>query len=334
VASMLYLDYARKPGEWVPNRLGGRENLDAVEFLRRMNTAVREAVPGAVTIAEDSTSWPLVTHAPEVGGLGFHLKWDMGWMNDILAYLQQDPIHRRYHHGKITFRSVYQYLERYLLPLSHDEVVHGKRSLYAKMAGDEWQRLANVRLLFGLQYATPGKKLMFMGDEFAQRSEWNHDGSLDWHLLSSPAHLGVLTWVTDLNRLHRSEPALHEGDVDAFGFEWIDGSDIDNQIVTFLRKSASGAVVLVAINFTPIVRHDYWVGVPVGGFWEEILNSDAVVYGGSGVGATGGSSASDEEWHGRPYKLRMTMPPLAAVFMRPRALIATGTEAAPAKSPS
>jgi 1,4-alpha-glucan branching enzyme len=320
VASMLYLDYARRPGEWVPNSFGGRENLDAVALLRDLNRAVRATHTGAITIAEDSTSWPLVTRVPEIGGLGFHYKWDMGWMNDTLAYLRHDPIHRRYHHQNITFRSVYQYQERYVLPLSHDEVVHGKGSLLTKMAGDDWQKFATVRLLFGLQYTLPGKKMLFMGNEFAQRAEWNHDGSLDWHLLSAATHRGVQSWVIDLNRVYRAEAALHEGDVDAFGFEWIDGSDVDNQVILFLRRAVDGRMVAVAANFTPIVRHDYWVGVPVGGDWDEVLNSDSTLYGGSGVGLGGGVHAEERECHGRPFTLRLTLPPLAVVVLRPRAL--------------
>lgn len=316
VASMLHLDYARNPGEWIPNAFGGRENLDAVEFLRQLNQAIRVEHPGCVSIAEDSTTWPQVTRRVEVGGLGFTSKWDMGWMHDILGYLAVDPIHRRYHHNQITFRSVYQYDEAYVLPLSHDEVVHGKGSLANKMWGDAWQKRANLRLLFAVQWTWPGKKLFFMGNELGQWREWDHDGSLDWHLLGDENHAGIVRWVTDLNRVYRSEPALHEGDHQKFGFDWVDGADIDNSVITFLRRPADldGDVILVAFNFTPIIRYDYYIGVPRGGRWTELLGSDAPTYGGSGVGNQGGLLAEDVAWHGRPAKLRVTLPPLGAVI--------------------
>ena len=327
VASMLHLDYARNPGEWVPNIYGGRENLEAVEFLRHLNMAIRVEHPDCVTIAEDSTAWPQVTRRVEVGGLGFSSKWDMGWMHDILGYLAVDPIHRRYHHNKITFRSVYQYDESYVLPLSHDEVVHGKGSLANKMWGDAWQKRANLRLLFAVQWTWPGKKLFFMGNELGQWREWDHDGSLDWHLLGDEAHAGIGQWVADLNRAYRSEPALHEGDHQRFGFDWVDGADVDNSVITFLRRPADpdGDVVLVAFNFTPIIRYDYYIGVPRGGFWTELLCSDAPTYGGSGVGNQGGVIADDVVWHGRPAKLRVTLPPLGAVIFVHRGAKAVST---------
>jgi 1,4-alpha-glucan branching enzyme len=317
VASMLYLDYARKDGEWVPNKYGGRENLDAVGFLRRLNDEVHAAFPGTVTIAEDSTAWPMVTRPTEIGGLGFRYKWDMGWMHDMLRYLHQDPIHRKFHHNDVTFRSLYQYAEAYVLPLSHDEVVHLKGSLLAKMAGDPWQMRANLRLLFGHQWLVPGKKLLFMGGEFGQWSEWSHESQLEWHLVGNPDHDAIQTWVKDLNRVYRELPALHAGDCDPGGYDWIDGSDVEQSVISFLRMTPKrDAYVCVVFNFTPIVRHGYGIGVPCGGFWEEVLNSDAAVYGGSGVGNYGGIEAEALEVHGKPFVLRMTLPPLGVVAFR------------------
>ncbi len=319
VASMLYLDYSRGPGEWVPNRLGGRENLDAVSFLRRMNEDVYATHPGTQTTAEESTSWPKVTRPTSMGGLGFGLKWDMGWMHDTLRYMARDAIHRRWHHTDLTFRGLYAFSENFVLPLSHDEVVHGKGSLIRKMAGDEWQRFANLRLLYGYQWAEPGKKLLFMGGEFAQEREWNHDASLDWHLANDPRHSGIMDWVRDLNALHRSEPALHELDVDAAGLEWIEANDAEYSTIAFLRRGRDEDTrpVLVLCNFTPVPRHAYKVGVPVGGWWRELLNSDSTLYGGSGMGNLGGVMAEQPGWHLRPYALSLVLPPLSCLFLAP-----------------
>ncbi|MFQ5913543.1 MAG: 1,4-alpha-glucan branching protein GlgB [Nitrospinota bacterium] len=317
VASMLYLDYARKEGEWIPNRFGGNENLEAIEFLRRLNEAVYERHPDVQTIAEESTAWPMVSRPTNLGGLGFGLKWDMGWMHDTLGYVSRDPVHHKYHHNEITFRSLYSFSENFVLPLSHDEVVHGKGSLLGKMPGDDWQKFANLRLLLGYMYAQPGKKLIFMGAEFGQWSEWDHDGSLDWNLLNYARHTELQGWVADLNRLYRNEPACHELDCDSRGFEWIDASDSQQSILSFLRRARSGeATVLAVCNFTPVPRYNYRVGAPHGGYWRELLNSDAVEYGGSGVGNQGGLFASATPCHGRPYSLNLTLPPLAAVFFK------------------
>jgi 1,4-alpha-glucan branching enzyme len=318
VASMLYLDYSRKDGEWIPNEHGGRENLEAIHFLRRVNTEVFRAHPDAQTIAEESTSWPMVSRPVYVGGLGFGMKWDMGWMHDTLEYFSHDPIHRRYHHNRLTFRMLYAFAESFVLPLSHDEVVHGKGSLAGKMPGDAWQKLANLRLLLGYMYAQPAKKLLFMGGELGQWREWNHDASLDWHLLEDPQHAGVQRWLADLNRLYLDEPALHELDADPAGFEWIDCQDSDHGVLLLLRKTRGGAPpMLVALNFTPVVRTSYRAGVPSGGFWWEVLNSDGEDYGGSGQGNLGGQEAAAEPAHGRPFSLSLVLPPLAAVFLRP-----------------
>ncbi|HEV8631834.1 MAG TPA: 1,4-alpha-glucan branching protein GlgB [Thermoanaerobaculia bacterium] len=317
VASMLYRDYSRQPGEWLPNEHGGRENLEAIDFLRQLNSEVYEQYPDTHTYAEESTSWPGVSRPAYVGGLGFGYKWDMGWMHDSLAYFALDPIHRKYHHNRLTFRRLYAYSENFCLPLSHDEVVHGKGSLLGKMPGDEWQRFANLRLLFAWQHAQPGKKLLFMGDEFGQRREWNHDSSLEWHLLESPYHRGVQRLVGDLNRLYRAEAALHELDCDPAGFEWIDANDADNSVVSLLRLSAGGrATILVALNFTPLVRSNYRLGAPRGGAWREVLNTDARDYGGSGQGNLGGVEAAPVPLHGRSHSLTLTLPPLGAVFLK------------------
>ncbi|NNG46292.1 MAG: 1,4-alpha-glucan branching protein GlgB, partial [Deltaproteobacteria bacterium] len=283
VASMLYLDYSRREGEWIPNRYGGRENLEAIDFLRRFNEDVYRGRPDIITIAEESTAWPMVSRPTFNGGLGFGMKWDMGWMHDTLLYMREDPVHRKYHHDKLSFRMVYAFTENFALPLSHDEVVHGKGSLIGKMPGDTWQKFANLRALYGYMYGQPGKKLLFMGGEFGQWREWNHDGSLDWHLLADPSHAGVARWVEEINALYRREPALHELDFDPAGFEWVDSRDAEQGVLTFLRKGRStGDIVLVVCNFTPVPRHNYRVGVPRGGFWREVLNSDAREYGGSG----------------------------------------------------
>jgi 1,4-alpha-glucan branching enzyme len=333
VASMLYLDYSRKAGEWVPNQYGGRENLDAIDFLRRLNTAVYESHPDAQTIAEESTAWPMVSRPVYVGGLGFGMKWDMGWMHDTLQYFAHDPIHRRFHHSNLTFRGLYMFTENFMLPLSHDEVVHGKGSLLGKMPGDTWQRFANLRLLFGSMYAQPGKKLLFMGGELAQWREWNHETGLDWDLLRDPFHSGVQRWVADLNRLLRAQPALHELDTDPAGFEWIDANDWEGSVLSFLRKGRSpDDVVAVVMNFTPVPRPNYRIGVPRSGFWEELLNSDASDYGGTGAGNYGGMEAWEAEQHGRPYSLNLTLPPLGCVFLKPRTEVAA-EEAPPKSSP-
>jgi 1,4-alpha-glucan branching enzyme len=317
VASMLYLDYSRRQGEWIPNKYGGRENLGAIDFLRRLNTEVFEAHPGAQTIAEESTSWPMVSRPTYVGGLGFGFKWDMGWMHDMLDYMQHDPVHRRYHHDRLTFRMLYAFSENFVLPLSHDEVVYGKGSLIGKMPGDDWQRAANLRLLFGYMYAQPGKKLIFMGGEFGQWAEWRHDHSLDWHLLDTPLHVGVQQWVRELNRLYAAEPCLHERDCDMRGFEWVDCNDSEQSIVSFLRRGdAPHEAMLVACNFTPVPRHGYRLGVPWGGEWHEIVNSDAHDYGGSGQGNFGGVVAFGEAVHGRHHSLHVTLPPLGLVIFK------------------
>jgi 1,4-alpha-glucan branching enzyme len=319
VASMLYLDYSRKPGEWIPNEYGGRENLEAVEFLKRFNRTVYGAFPDAVTVAEESTAWPMVSRPTYLGGLGFGFKWDMGWMHDTLAYLARNPVHRKYHQHQLTFRGVYAYSENYVLPLSHDEVVHGKGSLIGKMPGDDWQKFANLRLLFGYQWTLPGKKLLFMGGEIGQWREWNHDASLDWHLLEGPLHRGLERWVRDLNTLYRGEPALHELDCEPAGFEWIECCDSENSVLIYLRKDRAGRAVVVACNFTPVPRHDYAIGVPAGGRWDELLNSDAPLYGGSGQGNFGGVTAASASRHGRDHSLGVTLPPLGLVVFRPAA---------------
>ena len=320
VASMLYLDYARKEGEWIPNRYGGRENIEAINFLRRMNGEVYKYRPDVQTIAEESTAWPMVSRPNYVGGLGFGLKWDMGWMHDTLEYMSKDPLFRRYHHNKLTFRMIYAFHENFVLPLSHDEVVYGKSSLIGKMPGDEWQKFANLRALFGYMYAQPAKKLLFMGGEFGQWREWVHDSSLDWDLLDYPLHAGLQRWVEDLNRLYRSEPALHELDCDPAGFEWIDCNDADSSVLSLIRKAkSSSAIMLVLCNFTPVPRYSYRVGTPRGGQWQEILNSDAARYGGSNMGNLGGAETAPIGLHGRPYSLTLTLPPLSVSFFKNQA---------------
>ncbi len=316
VASILYLDYSRPEGEWLPNEYGGRENLDAIRFLRRLNEEVYRNFPDVQTVAEESTAWPMVSRPTSLGGLGFGLKWDMGWMHDTLTYFRRDPVYRKYHHRELTFRMLYAFTENFVLALSHDEVVHGKGSLWGKMAGDEWQKFAHLRLLLGYQYAQPGKKLLFMGGEFGQRREWDHEGSLDWHLLQDVRHAGVQRWVRDLNRLYRWEPALHELDCEPAGFEWIDPDDSDHSVLSFLRKSRHGRVVAVVCNFTPVPREGYRVGVPRGGWWREVLNSDAAEYGGSGWGNLGGVRAEPQPHHGRPYSVSLNLPPLGVLFFR------------------
>ncbi len=317
VASMLYLDYSRGAGEWVPNVFGGRENLEAIDFLKSMNEQVYRAFPDTLTAAEESTAWPKVSRPLYDGGLGFGYKWDMGWMHDTLAYVQQDPVHRKYHHNEITFRSVYANSENFILPLSHDEVVHGKGSLLGKMPGDDWQKFANLRLLLGDQFAQPGKKLLFMGCEFGQQREWNHDTVLDWELLELPAHDGIRHWVQDLNRLYRTEPAMSQLEASPEGFRWIDGSDVERSILSFLRCGVDRKDdILVVFNFTPVPRHNYRVGVPSDGYWRELLNSDSHYYGGSGVGNIGGLLASPVPCHGQMFSLNLTLPPLSVVFCK------------------
>jgi 1,4-alpha-glucan branching enzyme len=317
VASMLYLDYSRKAGEWVPNAHGGRENLEAVDFLRRLNEEVYRDRPGVVTVAEESTSWPMVSRPTWLGGLGFGMKWDMGWMHDTLRYMARDPIYRRHHHNELTFRGMYAFTENFVLPLSHDEVVHLKGSLLGRMPGDLWQKCANLRLLLGYMYGQPGKKLLFMGGEFGQRGEWNHDVSLDWHLLADPAHRGLQQWVRDLNRCHTAEPAMHELDCDPAGFHWIDCNDWEQSTLLFLRRGRRPEDSLVlACNFTPVPRHAFRIGVPGAGRWDEILNSDATVYGGSGQGNMGGVGADPVEQHGFDQSISVTLPPLGMVVFR------------------
>jgi len=317
VASMLYLDYSRKEGEWIPNKYGGRENLDAIFFLRRLNEEVYKNYPDVQTIAEESTAWPMVSRPTYVGGLGFGIKWDMGWMHDTLQYITKDPVHRKYHHNDLTFRMLYAFTENFVLSLSHDEVVHGKGSLLGKMPGDDWQKFANLRLLLGYMYAQPGKKLLFMGGEFGQWQEWHHDESLDWHLTGYQRHNQVQKWVEDLNRLYRSEPALYELDFEAAGFEWVDADDSEQSVISFIRKGKSaGDIVLAVGNFTPVTRFNYRVGVTRGSLWTEILNSDAQEYGGSGQGNLGGVEATTVPFHGRPYSLTLTLPPLSVVFFK------------------
>jgi 1,4-alpha-glucan branching enzyme len=318
VASMLYLDYSRKEGEWLANEQGGRENLQAVSFLRRLNGFAYREHPGVQTTAEESTAWPMVSRPTEAGGLGFGFKWDMGWMHDTLQHLRREPIHRRYHHSELTFRQVYAYSENFVLPLSHDEVVHGKGSLLGKMPGDEWQRFANLRLLFGYQWAQTGKKLLFMGGELAQPNEWDHDAGVRWDLRADPRHEGVLRWVRDLNALYRREPALHAFDVDPRGFEWIEASDAEGGVLAFLRRGPRpDDVVAVAINLTPTPHERYRLGLPFGGEWQELLNGDAELYGGSGMGNLGRVEAEDVPWHGREHSARIVLPPLACVFLKP-----------------
>jgi len=318
VASMLYLDYGRKEGQWIPNPYGGRENLEALEFLRRVNEQVYSAYPDVMMIAEESTSWPMVTRPVHLGGLGFGLKWNMGWMHDMLDYMSKDPVFRTYHHNKITFSMIYAFSENFVLPFSHDEVVYGKGSMIRTMPGDDWQKFANLRLLYGYMFGHPGKKLLFMGDEIGQWSEWNHDASLDWHLLQYPFHSGLARWVRDLNTFYRGAASLFEVDFDPSGFEWVDCTDSQRSIVCFLRKSRNPAdLTLFVCNFTPIPRQNYRVGVPYGYRWREVLNSDAPLYGGSGQGNAGGVNASPLPIHGRPYSLSLTLPPLGIVVLQP-----------------
>ncbi|WP_332675111.1 1,4-alpha-glucan branching protein GlgB [Aromatoleum sp.] len=317
VASMLYLDYGRKHGEWIPNPHGGRENLEAVAFLRRLNEAVYRDHPDVQTIAEESTAWPMVSRPTWLGGLGFGMKWNMGWMHDTLDYLRHDPLYRRHHHGRITFSLVYAFHENFVLPLSHDEVVYGKGSLIGKMPGDSWVQFAGMRSLFGYMWAHPGKKLLFMGGEFGQRREWTHEGELEWWVTMQPEHDGLRRWVADLNRFYRNEPALHELDFEGGGFQWVDADDSDDSVLSFLRKSRDGRTLLVVCNFTPVLRANYILGVPRPGAWHEVLNSDATVYGGSGAGNLGVVEATPVSAHGHFHSLTLTLPPLGVLFLVP-----------------
>jgi 1,4-alpha-glucan branching enzyme len=317
VASLLYLDYSRKEGEWIPNRYGGRENLEAIDFIRRFNEVVHLEHPAILTSAEESTAWPMVTRPTYMGGLGFDLKWNMGWMHDMLEYMEQDPIYRRYHHDSLTFSLMYAFSENFILPLSHDEVVHLKKSMLAKMPGDTWQKFANLRALYGYMFTHPGKKLLFMGDEFGQWNEWNEREALQWELLDRPSHRGLQQFVRALNQLYRHEPALHEVDGSWEGFQWLESRDNENSALSFLRRAkAPTNELLIACNFTPVPRHNYRIGVPRAGYYAEILNSDAAEYWGSNVGNLGGVASEDLGWGGHPYSIDMTLPPLAVVILR------------------
>ena len=319
VASMIYRDYSRKAGEWVPNEFGGRENLEALAFLRKMNEVIYGGQPGACTVAEESTAWPQVSRPVHLGGLGFGFKWNMGWMHDILEFMQHEPVHRKYHHNQLTFGLLYAWTENFVLPLSHDEVVYGKRSIARKMPGDEWQRFANLRLLYAFMWAYPGKKLLFMGGEFGQSDEWNHDKPLDWWLLDAgPFHRGVQRLVKDLNGIYRHDPSLYEVDFESAGFQWIDCSDWEQSVISFCRFSRNRERLLVcACNFTPVPRTGYRVGVPRPGYYREILNTDAALYGGADLGNSGGVSSEPIPWHGQPHSVMLTIPPLASVWLVP-----------------
>ena len=318
VASMLYLDYSRRGGEWIPNRYGGRENLEAIDFIKMFNAKVYERFPGVVTIAEESTAWPGVTRPVHLGGLGFMFKWNMGWMHDMLSFMSKDPVHRHYHMDNLTFALLYAFHENFILPLSHDEVVHGKASLLSKMPGDDWQKFANLRLLLGYMYGEPGKKTLFMGGEFGQWREWGHDQALQWDLLQYESHVGLQRYVKDLNRIYVSEPALYEIDYDPSGFEWIDFRDTDSNIVSFIRRGkASDQILVFVFNFTPVPRMDYRIGAPHPGFYKELINSDSTVYGGSNIGMGGGIKAESRPWHGQPYSFSLHLPPLGMLVLKP-----------------
>jgi 1,4-alpha-glucan branching enzyme len=324
VAAMLYLDYGRREGQWLPNRFGGRENLEAIGFLRELNEHVYKAFPDVMTIAEESTAWPQVSRPTHVGGLGFGLKWNMGWMHDMLDYMSQDPVFRAYHHNRITFSLLYAFSENFILPFSHDEVVYGKGSMIGKMPGDDWRKFANLRLLYGFMFGHPGKKLLFMGGEFGQWAEWNHDRSLDWHLLSFPFHSGLRRWVRDLNTLYRGQPALFDLDFAPEGFEWVDCNDSQRSVISFIRHGQDRENMLLFVcNFTPVPRANYRVGAPLEGRWKEILNSDAPLYGGSGQGNEGGLETAPLPIHGRPYSLSMTLPPLGLLVFQPEGSLAS-----------
>jgi 1,4-alpha-glucan branching enzyme len=316
VASMLYLDYAREEGEWIPNEFGGRENLRAIDFLRILNQAVYRDYPGTTMIAEESTAWPMVSRPTDMGGLGFGLKWNMGWMHDTLAYMKEDPVYRKYHHGELTFSLIYAFNENFVLPLSHDEVVYGKGSLIGKMPGDDWQQFANLRALYGYMWAHPGKKLLFMGGEFGQRREWTHEGELEWWVSGLPEHAGVKRLIGDLNRVYRREPSLHRIDFSPAGFEWVDVGNAEMSVIAFLRKSESGAPLLVVCNFTPVPRDNFLVGVPERGLWREVINTDARDYGGAGWGNLGAVESVPVGSHGRVESLSLALPPLSTLVLR------------------
>jgi 1,4-alpha-glucan branching enzyme len=316
VASLLYLDYSREEGEWLPNVFGGRENIEAIEFLKELNTVVHSEHPGILMVAEESTAWPGVSKPVHVGGLGFGMKWNLGWMHDTLAYFTKDPVYRRFHHNQLTFSLWYAFTENFILPLSHDEVVHGKGSLIGKMPGDRWQALANLRALYAYMWAHPGKQLIFMGAEFAQSREWNHDRSLDWHLLDYDEHLGIQQFVADLNKVYQGTPALWELDSDPIGFRWIDANDADNNVLSFFRRSASGEFLVCICNFSPVPRNGYRVGLPAEGDYFEVLNSDADMYGGTNVGNLGAVEAEERPWHGLGYSAPITLPPVGVVWLR------------------
>ena len=317
VASMIYLDYSRDTGEWVPNAYGGRENLEAIDFLRELNTLTHAHHPGTVIVAEESTAFPAVSRPTWVGGLGFTFKWNMGWMHDILTYIQKDPVYRRWEHQHLTFSMLYAYNENFILPFSHDEVVHGKRSMLDKVPGDAWQKTATLRALYLFMFAHPGKKLLFMGLEFGQWREWSHDVSLDWHLVDEPMHAGLQRCVADLNRMYRREPALYEVDFEAAGFSWIDCNDWDSSVISFVRRARDPQDFVVAVlNWTPVPRYDYRIGVPEPGYYEELLNTDAGYYGGGNVGNQGGVLAEDVPAHGQAQSLKLTLPPLAGLLLK------------------
>jgi 1,4-alpha-glucan branching enzyme len=315
---MLYLDYSRKAGEWIPNQHGGRENLEAIEFLKKFNHLTHTEYPGVLTIAEESTAWPLVTRPPYLGGLGFSLKWNMGWMHDTLGYFKHDPIYRKYHQNDLTFAMLYHHHENFILPISHDEVVHGKGSLLTRMPGDDWQKFANLRVLLAYQWLFPGKPLLFMGCEFGQRNEWNADAALDWWLLEAgPYHRGLQQFVADLNRLYSAAPALWQSDYDAAGFRWVDCSDHESSVFAFARQDSEGSGALVVIlNLTPTTRYQYRFGLPQPGRWREILNSDAAAYAGSNVGNLGGVTAEPVRWHNLPASAEFTLPPMSALVFQ------------------
>jgi 1,4-alpha-glucan branching enzyme len=320
VASMLYLDYSREAGQWIPNQFGGRENLEAISFLQRMNEVVHTECPGVLTIAEESTAWPQVTRPPYMGGLGFGLKWNMGWMHDTLEYIKQEPIHRRWHHNELTFSLLYAFQENFVLPFSHDEVVHGKGSLLNKIPGDAWQKFATLRLLFAYMFGHPGKKLLFQGMDFGMGDEWTEARSIDWHLLQFPLQSGLQRCVADLHRVYRGEPALHELDFDWRGFDWLESHDNENSVFAFLRKAQDQSDCLAVVcNFTPVSRYEYRVGVPTGGPWREVFNTDSSLYAGGNIGNSGQVWALDEPWAGQPHSLCLTLPPLAAVYLKPGA---------------
>ncbi|MDH5437199.1 MAG: 1,4-alpha-glucan branching enzyme, partial [Gammaproteobacteria bacterium] len=317
VASMLYLDYSREPGDWIPNKFGGRENLEAIDFLRELNNMTHEVHPGTLVMAEESTAWPLVSRPVYLGGLGFSMKWNMGWMNDTLSYIENDPIHRHYHHDKLTFGLLYSFSENFILPFSHDEVVHEKKSMLYKMPGDEWQQFANLRLLYAYLFTYPGKKLLFMGCEFGQGPEWNHDKPLEWYVLDYPLHQGMLKLVSDLNGLYKNESALYHFDFDAHGFEWIDCHDSSQSILAYIRRDHANNFLVVILNFTPVTRQNYRVGVPVAAKYKELLNSDSTFYGGSDAGNAGYLESEATPWMGMQHSINVTIPPLGALILKP-----------------